>query len=68
MQGYDHHLVSIRQAELQAEARRHQLAAANTREIPAGPVASETKHRHLRWRGFFPHIAPAGPITRADHP
>lgn len=68
MHGYDHQLVSVRQAELQAEARRHRLAAPDMLEIPVQRVASETKPRHLRWRGFLPHGAPARPVTRGNQP
>jgi hypothetical protein len=67
MQGFDHQLVAIHQADIQAEARRQRLAAARPYEVPVGPVGSKTTSVHHGWRGVLAHLAPSRLAVHGQH-
>jgi hypothetical protein len=46
MQGFDHRLVTIHQAELQAEARRERIASVASFRVPVQPVQPVEPETH----------------------
>jgi len=57
MQGFDHRLVAIHQADIQAEARRQRVIAADPFEVPVQRVEPVAAMAHGGWREILGHLA-----------
>lgn len=65
MQGFDHRLVTIHQAELQAEARRERIAGVASFRVPVQPVQPVEPETHGTSGRLFFAISGAGAVLLA---